>query len=73
MTSERQRVVVTAAASRALLLAARPGADTTAETETETEVTVLGELTTVGAPARSWQDAETLTDLFHLLTDDGGS
>ncbi|MEV6582356.1 FAD-dependent oxidoreductase [Streptomyces sp. NPDC051582] len=34
---------------------------------------LLGELSTVGALARSWQDAETLTDLFHLLTDDGGS
>ncbi|MFI1455766.1 NAD(P)/FAD-dependent oxidoreductase [Streptomyces roseus] len=34
---------------------------------------LLGELSTVGALARSWQDAETLTDLSHLLTDDGGS
>lgn len=34
---------------------------------------LLGELSTVGALARSWEDAESLTDLFHLLTDDGGS
>ncbi|WP_329313483.1 FAD-dependent oxidoreductase [Streptomyces sp. NBC_01278] len=34
---------------------------------------LLGELSSVGALARSWEDAETLTDLFHLLTDDGGS
>ncbi|MFI5665334.1 NAD(P)/FAD-dependent oxidoreductase [Streptomyces sp. NPDC051704] len=34
---------------------------------------LLGELSTVGALARSWEDAEPLTDLFHLLTDDGGS
>ncbi|MFF4847418.1 NAD(P)/FAD-dependent oxidoreductase [Streptomyces sp. NPDC001194] len=34
---------------------------------------LLGELSTVGALARSWEDAEALTDLFHLLTDDGGS
>ncbi|MFI6145586.1 FAD-dependent oxidoreductase [Streptomyces sp. NPDC051109] len=34
---------------------------------------LLGELSTVGALARSWEDAEVLTDLFHLLTDDGGS
>ncbi len=34
---------------------------------------LLGELSSVGALARSWEDAEDLTDLFHLLTDDGGS
>ncbi|MYT26888.1 FAD-dependent oxidoreductase [Streptomyces sp. SID7760] len=34
---------------------------------------LLGELSTVGALARSWQDAEALTGLSHLLTDDGGS
>ncbi|MFE2141462.1 NAD(P)/FAD-dependent oxidoreductase [Streptomyces sp. NPDC059456] len=34
---------------------------------------LLGELSSVGALARSWEEAETLTDLFHLLTDDGGS
>ncbi|MFD9359539.1 NAD(P)/FAD-dependent oxidoreductase [Streptomyces sp. NPDC060031] len=33
---------------------------------------LLGELSTVGALARSWEDGEPLTDLFHLLTDDGG-
>ncbi len=34
---------------------------------------LLGELSSVGALARSWEDEEALTDLFHLLTDDGGS
>ncbi|MCX4629990.1 FAD-dependent oxidoreductase [Streptomyces sp. NBC_01443] len=34
---------------------------------------LLGELSSVGALARSWEDQEDLTDLFHLLTDDGGS
>ncbi|WP_133898109.1 FAD-dependent oxidoreductase [Streptomyces sp. KS 21] len=34
---------------------------------------LLGELSSVGALARSWEDEEDLTDLFHLLTDDGGS
>ncbi|WP_405493125.1 FAD-dependent oxidoreductase [Streptomyces sp. NBC_00096] len=40
---------------------------------------LLGELSSVGALARSWEDgapltdAHGLTDLFHLLTDDGGS
>ncbi|MBT2449072.1 NAD(P)/FAD-dependent oxidoreductase [Streptomyces sp. ISL-43] len=34
---------------------------------------LLGELSSVGALARSWEDGETLTDLHHLLTDDGGS
>ncbi|MET9883531.1 FAD-dependent oxidoreductase [Streptomyces sp. NPDC006430] len=34
---------------------------------------LLGELSSVGALARSWEDGEALTDLFHLLTDDGGS
>jgi assimilatory nitrate reductase electron transfer subunit len=34
---------------------------------------LLGELSSVGALARSWEDEEVLTDLFHLLTDDGGS
>ncbi|MCJ1677437.1 FAD-dependent oxidoreductase [Streptomyces sp. APSN-46.1] len=34
---------------------------------------LLGELATVGALARTWEDGEALTDLFHLLTDDGGS
>ncbi|MEV6955483.1 FAD-dependent oxidoreductase [Streptomyces sp. NPDC051183] len=34
---------------------------------------LLGELSSVGALARSWEDGEPLTDLFHLLTDDGGS
>ncbi|MFE2310922.1 FAD-dependent oxidoreductase, partial [Streptomyces sp. NPDC059411] len=34
---------------------------------------LLGELSSVGALARSWEDSESLTDLFHLLTDDGGS
>lgn len=34
---------------------------------------LLGELSSVGALARSWEDGEALTDLHHLLTDDGGS
>jgi assimilatory nitrate reductase electron transfer subunit len=37
---------------------------------------LLGELSTVGALARSWESDEPLrdpADLFHLLTDDGGS
>ncbi|MBT2404308.1 MULTISPECIES: NAD(P)/FAD-dependent oxidoreductase [unclassified Streptomyces] len=34
---------------------------------------LLGELSTVGALARTWEDGEALTDLLHLLTDDGGS
>ncbi|MEU6892060.1 FAD-dependent oxidoreductase [Streptomyces sp. NPDC046557] len=34
---------------------------------------LLGELSTVGALARSWEDGEALTDFSHLLTDDGGS
>ncbi|WP_328298529.1 FAD-dependent oxidoreductase [Streptomyces sp. NBC_00435] len=34
---------------------------------------LLGELSGVGALARSWEDGEPLTDLFHLLTDHGGS
>ncbi|MFD5147930.1 NAD(P)/FAD-dependent oxidoreductase [Streptomyces sp. NPDC058401] len=40
---------------------------------------LLGELSTVGALARSWEDGASLTDrhglsdLHHLLTDDGGS
>lgn len=37
---------------------------------------LLGELSTVGALARSWEDGGPLPaadDLFHLLTDDGGS
>lgn len=34
---------------------------------------LLGELSTVGALARTWEDGEAPTDLFHLLTDDGGS
>ncbi|MFH8889117.1 NAD(P)/FAD-dependent oxidoreductase [Streptomyces sp. NPDC017949] len=33
---------------------------------------LLGELSTVGALARTWADDESLHDLFHLLTDDGG-
>ncbi|MGO4456184.1 NAD(P)/FAD-dependent oxidoreductase [Streptomyces sp. M-16] len=33
---------------------------------------LLGELSTVGALARSWEGDEPLDDLFHLLTDDGG-
>ncbi|MFF3016444.1 NAD(P)/FAD-dependent oxidoreductase [Streptomyces sp. NPDC057939] len=33
---------------------------------------LLGELSTVGALARTWEDDESLHDLFHLLTDDGG-
>ncbi|ROQ98113.1 hypothetical protein EDE04_4636 [Streptomyces sp. 2132.2] len=69
MTSERQRVVVIGGGLAGLRLAARLGADTDAGAE----VTVLGEPSTVGALARGRQDAGTLTDLFHLLTDDGGS
>ncbi|THA50846.1 NAD(P)/FAD-dependent oxidoreductase [Streptomyces sp. A1136] len=34
---------------------------------------LLGELSTVAALARSWEDGEALTDFSHLLTDDGGS
>ncbi|MFJ7164547.1 NAD(P)/FAD-dependent oxidoreductase [Streptomyces globosus] len=34
---------------------------------------LLGELSSVAALARSWEDEEALTDLFHLITDDGGS
>ncbi|MBW5481768.1 NAD(P)/FAD-dependent oxidoreductase [Streptomyces bambusae] len=34
---------------------------------------LLGELSTVGALARTWEGDEPLDDLFHLLTDDGGS
>lgn len=34
---------------------------------------LLGELSTVGALARSWEDGEALTDFSHLLIDDGGS
>ncbi|MCB5178129.1 NAD(P)/FAD-dependent oxidoreductase [Streptomyces antimicrobicus] len=34
---------------------------------------LLGELSTVGALARSWEGDEPLDQLFHLLTDDGGS
>ncbi|MFD2120296.1 NAD(P)/FAD-dependent oxidoreductase [Streptomyces cirratus] len=34
---------------------------------------LLGELSTVGALARSWEDGAALTDFSHLLTDDGGS
>ncbi|MFD9481654.1 FAD-dependent oxidoreductase, partial [Streptomyces nojiriensis] len=33
---------------------------------------LLGELSTVGALARTWEDEESPHDLFHLLTDDGG-
>ncbi|MEU9302163.1 FAD-dependent oxidoreductase [Streptomyces sp. NPDC048269] len=33
---------------------------------------LLGELSTVGALARTWQGDEPPNDLFHLLTDDGG-
>ncbi|MEV7525484.1 FAD-dependent oxidoreductase, partial [Streptomyces sp. NPDC091371] len=33
---------------------------------------LLGELSTVGALARTWEGDETPHDLFHLLTDDGG-
>ncbi|UQX01077.1 FAD-dependent oxidoreductase [Streptomyces sp. RerS4] len=33
---------------------------------------LLGELSTVGALARTWEGDESLHDLFHLLTDDGG-
>ncbi|MGW0391714.1 NAD(P)/FAD-dependent oxidoreductase [Streptomyces sp. NPDC003042] len=33
---------------------------------------LLGELSTVGALARTWEGDESLDDLFHLLTDDGG-
>ncbi|MFB6620245.1 FAD-dependent oxidoreductase, partial [Streptomyces sp. NPDC056367] len=33
---------------------------------------LLGELSTVGALARTWEGGETPHDLFHLLTDDGG-
>ncbi|MET9961677.1 FAD-dependent oxidoreductase [Streptomyces sp. NPDC006326] len=34
---------------------------------------LLGELSTVGALARSWEGDQPLNDLTHLLTDDGGS
>ncbi|WP_445269268.1 NAD(P)/FAD-dependent oxidoreductase [Streptomyces sp. DSM 41634] len=33
---------------------------------------LLGELSTVGALARTWEGDESPHDLFHLLTDDGG-
>ncbi|MFG2980054.1 NAD(P)/FAD-dependent oxidoreductase [Streptomyces sp. NPDC048258] len=33
---------------------------------------LLGELSTVGALARTWEGDEPPNDLFHLLTDDGG-
>ncbi|MFJ6049240.1 NAD(P)/FAD-dependent oxidoreductase [Streptomyces sp. NPDC092307] len=33
---------------------------------------LLGELSTVGALARTWEGEESPHDLFHLLTDDGG-
>ncbi|MFD9523144.1 FAD-dependent oxidoreductase, partial [Streptomyces sp. NPDC059979] len=33
---------------------------------------LLGELSTVGALARTWEGGESPHDLFHLLTDDGG-
>ncbi|MFB6578038.1 NAD(P)/FAD-dependent oxidoreductase [Streptomyces sp. NPDC056402] len=33
---------------------------------------LLGELSTVGALARTWEGEEAPHDLFHLLTDDGG-
>ncbi|KOU69528.1 nitrite reductase [Streptomyces sp. XY66] len=33
---------------------------------------LLGELSTVGALARTWEGGEAPHDLFHLLTDDGG-
>lgn len=33
---------------------------------------LLGELSTVGAVARTWEGDEAPLDLFHLLTDDGG-
>ncbi|GLV90946.1 nitrite reductase [Streptomyces lavendulae subsp. lavendulae] len=33
---------------------------------------LLGELSTVGALARTWEGGEPPHDLFHLLTDDGG-
>nr|AQT39213.1 NirB1 [Streptomyces sp.] len=33
---------------------------------------LLGELSTVGALARTWEGEESPDDLFHLLTDDGG-
>lgn len=33
---------------------------------------LLGELSTVGALARTWEGEEPPHDLFHLLTDDGG-
>ncbi|WP_030711015.1 NAD(P)/FAD-dependent oxidoreductase [Streptomyces sp. NRRL F-2580] len=33
---------------------------------------LLGELSTVGALARTWEGGESPDDLFHLLTDDGG-
>lgn len=33
---------------------------------------LLGELSTVGAVARTWEGGESPLDLFHLLTDDGG-